>query len=300
MATSRGDMIITQVETDLRVVMHPAGYGRKAIQVVGLKWVESQPFMADGRWTRYHYDITLENLWSQAESVTTGLWWEPWWMEGGWNDCLLEGFEQRTCRGAVRVPAEQETNHAMLHLAAFGKHHYLPGLAMETVQNPDALIPIGSPATYSAWSGLKDFPVPYSHYQPGFQIKAIRLPYPSGQGELIVDLLSPSDYDKFVGQVCFMSPTEKRCGLSRISIYPVNRYLYIINISGTKGIQLVLTEDDPSGLYTIPFEFSKASGKHPVTISATIWVGGDPEGHYLFWSPEVYRYHRYCLLGYIM
>ncbi len=279
----------------------PLGEGEKTIQVIDLKWVESPPFIGGDT---YHYDLTLRNLWSEPETATVGLWKEPWGREGGWNHCKLEGFEQKTFLCGANTPAEEGRYWAYLKLCAFDKVNYLTqvGLIQEVIQNPDALIPLGAPPSYPNWSGLKDFPVPSTHWPSSIYAETIRLPMVSRshstEGELVVKLLSPLDYYQLPG-VFRIGGTEQRY-VDGKPPKSATLYMYQIWLDYGQMESVLLTTSDPSSLYTLPVVFPKTTksvGRYPITFRMSV-MGGGAFGYFM-WSPEPRRFHRDVLLGYI-
>lgn len=291
-----------------------ASSGQKKVVVSNLMWLDTPPFTSP---QRARWRVTLKNMYSEPVRLSIGLWWYPWWMEGGWTVVDLAGFEERTIDSASRVPAEQGRVGAgiNMHIGQWSDIPIYPsiGLSIQTLQRDSDLIPSGQPQLYSDWSGLKEFPVPASPYSPGLYISRIALPMLSRtkatQGKLEIRLLSPADKYQWKGSVCTWSPTEFRCGLTGMLGTP-GPYQYSIAVYSLDNLMrpgllwsidnVALTDADPSGIYGFDMNFpatTKAIGSYPFAIRMKIRFAG--ELHPMFWGLNTEIMLMYPTVGYI-
>lgn len=290
------------------------GQGKRCVRIVGNgSWVEQEPFMAVLPEHRHQWRITVQSLYSLPMHFAIGAWWYHWWEEGGWNQLTIGGYETKEFLCWSHIPAEEGTFPWELNLGFVYPAYPAGGFPLQVIQNPDFLIPNQRPSNLGVWSGLKDLPIPVSPHEPVVSIQSIRFPYPSTdyetQGEITAKLLSPKDYDKWMGWLCSWSPTEMRCGRTLPNgVASEYRYNFFLNDNWTTSNQRerlgsspvkVLTTSDSSGVFTLPFTIKPLSpGNHSIFISW--WVEIDGENHPMFFDTDPYasRSLRYALLGY--
>lgn len=312
------------------------------MEVVGLRWLVPPPFMAPNKpkyeiTLRNHYGALYNEISPGKESCTVGNWVEPWHDEGDWTGCPIAPCSTETfVSDGVRIPAWEGAVGGTLHMGQCLGHpaQYLPGLAIWTVQNPDALSPPQSPPRYSNWSGLKEFPVPHSPYSvaPGLGVyyESVRLPMLSAShpvtGEITVRLISPKDHAEWADKVGRWSKTEYRIsGIIDLSEdywyaagYPDVAYEYNFYVGydahamrqARPFTKVLLTKADDSGLFTFPVNLerpiARVGDQVTVHFSVDIYITGgqDPYdrlqgSHPLFFCPDVHRHHRFVCVGYV-
>lgn len=276
------------------------------LEVISIKWIAPPPFMAP---QRPQWEITLKNLTADRLGFSMMLQPPNWHSEAGWNTGFeIAGHSTDTFQASSAIPAEPGTFPGSV---AFGLNWWMGSIAIETVQNTDALVPNQSPPEFNDWIGLKEFPVPHSNY--GVKFDAIRLPMlsrsTSVQAEVAIYLLSPKDCQDW-GEYAGKFGTERRLdltGLKWCNPETEGEYTYtvIINVAGLEGsASKTLTRNDNSGIYTLPITLSKTSellgARLPVSIRVYFNIAGGEYGNlHLLWSPDVGRYHMYCTLGYV-